>query len=227
MIHTSPEFVNGCRAAVLEVLSSNEFVGLNSTVVPSWLSFPLYDGVPRAASLECCSRMSSSVNAGKGSVPSRGDTAALVRLGPLILSSWLVREPARWRWCSSFQPSEPNEPVRISFRDGAFDAVVPVAAHMPGGGLASMSFMLAVRILFVVDVMEALVDVLWRRVPVGESVGRAVESGLRIPSGCGKGTGVGVGVEDAMFVCEWLGLGDCALLCESPSFCSVCVGQAR
>jgi len=65
----------------------------------------------------------------------------------------------------------------MSFNEGAFDAVAPVAAHIPGGGFASMSFMLAVRILFEVDVAEALVDVLWRRVSVGESVGLVLALG--------------------------------------------------
>jgi hypothetical protein len=46
----------------------------------------------------------------------------------------------------------------MSASEGALDAVAPVAAHMPGGGLASMSFMLAVRILF--EAVEAVVDVL-------------------------------------------------------------------
>jgi hypothetical protein len=46
----------------------------------------------------------------------------------------------------------------MSANDGTLDAVVPVAAHMPGGGLASISLMLAVRSLL--EVVEALVDVL-------------------------------------------------------------------
>lgn len=69
----------------------------------------------------------------------------------------------------------------MSISDGALDAFAPVAAHMPGGGLASMSFRLAVRILF--EAIEALVDVLLRRVPVGESVGLVVALGLRMASG--------------------------------------------
>jgi hypothetical protein len=88
----------------------------------------------------------------------------------------------------------------MSASEGALDAVVPVAAHIPGGGLASMSFMLAVRILF--EVVEALVDVLWRRVAVavavGESGGVALALGSRTPGGCGKGTGVEVEFEGAM-----------------------------
>jgi hypothetical protein len=84
----------------------------------------------------------------------------------------------------------------MSANDGAFDAVAPVAAHIPGGGLASMSFRLAVRILF--EAIEAPVDVLLRRVPVGEAVGLVLALGLRMLSGCGKGTGVDVELDDAM-----------------------------
>lgn len=87
----------------------------------------------------------------------------------------------------------------MSASDGALDAVVPVAAHIPGGGLASINLILAVRILF--DAVEAMVDVLSRRVFDGESGVLAVALVSRMPSGCGKGTGVGVelGFEDAIF----------------------------
>ena len=68
---------------------------------------------------------------------------------------------------------------------------------MPGGGLASINLILAVRILF--DAVDALVDVLCRRVLEGESGGVAFESALRIPSGCGKGTGVEIEFGDTMF----------------------------
>lgn len=87
----------------------------------------------------------------------------------------------------------------MSASDGALEAVVPVAAHIPGGGFASISFILAVRILL--DTVEALVDVLSRRVLEGVSGGLALALGLRMASGCGKGTGVGVelGFEDAMW----------------------------
>lgn len=44
----------------------------------------------------------------------------------------------------------------MSANDGAFDTVVPVAAHMPGGGEASISLRLAVRILF--ETVEAVVE---------------------------------------------------------------------
>jgi hypothetical protein len=134
--------------------------------------------VRRVESLERRSRVSSSVTAGNGSVPSFGGTAALAFLA---LSSLLVREPARLRCVSWFHPSAPNEPLLISFNDGAFDTVAPVAAHIPAGGVASMSFMLAVRILL--DVVEASVDVLLRCAFVGESVGAL---GLRMSSGCGN-----------------------------------------
>lgn len=42
---------------------------------------------------------------------------------------------------------------------GAFAVTLPVAAHMPGGGDASMAFMLAVRTRLVTELVEALVDV--------------------------------------------------------------------
>lgn len=45
----------------------------------------------------------------------------------------------------------------MSAIEGAFDAVEPVAAHIPGGGFASISLMLAVRTLL--DIFEALVEV--------------------------------------------------------------------
>ena len=67
----------------------------------------------------------------------------------------------------------------MSTSEGAFETVLPVAAHNPGGGSASMSFMLTLRILL--DAEDALVDVRARCLPFGVS--------LR-PSGWGKGTGV-------------------------------------
>lgn len=91
----------------------------------------------------------------------------------------------------------------MSANEGTLDAVVPVAAHMPGGGLASISLMLAVRSLL--DVVEALVDVLWRRVLVGESG----VLGPRMPSGCGNGTGVDIEFGGAMFASERRGGSDC------------------
>jgi hypothetical protein len=120
--------------------------------------------------------------------------------------------PALLRCVSSFQPSEPNEPLRISASEGALDTVVPVAAHIPGGGLASINLMLAVRILL--DVVEALVDVLLRRVFEGESGGLEPESGLRTPGGCGNGTGVDIEFGVAMFASERLCLRNARLLCE-------------
>lgn len=77
----------------------------------------------------------------------------------------MAREPALFRCVASFQPSDPNDPLLMSESDGALDAVVPVAAHIPGGGLASINFILAARILLEVD--ETVVEVL-RRV-VGDS----------------------------------------------------------
>lgn len=96
----------------------------------------------------------SSVNAGKGSTPNLPDDPFLLLAG-LSLLSWLPRRCFRCL-CSS-QPSEPNDPLLMSTSEGAFEATLPVAAHMPGGGFASMSFMLALRILL--DAEEALVDV--------------------------------------------------------------------
>jgi hypothetical protein len=101
----------------------------------------------------------------------------------------------------------------MSASDGALDAVLPVAAHIPGGGLASISFMLAVRIRF--EAVDAIVDVLCRRVLEGESGGLALESGSRIPAGCGKGTGVEMEFGGAMFAGERLYKSDrTRLLCE-------------
>lgn len=63
-----------------------------------------------------------------------------------------------------------------------------------------MSFMLAARILL--EAVEALVEVLWRCLGDSGVAGVAeVALGSRIPSGCGKETGVGVlalGSEEAM-----------------------------
>jgi hypothetical protein len=63
----------------------------------------------------------------------------------------------------------------MSESEGAFDAVEPVAAHMPGGGLASMSLMLADLILL--EVVDALVEPLGRRACVGELGGLALALG--------------------------------------------------
>ena len=57
---------------------------------------------------------------------------------------------------------------------------LPVAAHMPGGGLASMSLMLAVRMRLEAEIVEALVEVLERRVGVvGEFWAGFVVEGFR------------------------------------------------
>jgi hypothetical protein len=159
--------------------------------------------------------MSSSVTAGNGSEPpSSGVTTVpvLVFLDGFALSSWLVRVLALFRCVFSFQPSEPNEPLRISAIEGAFDAVLPVAAHMPGGGLASINFRLAVRILF--EAVEAFVDVLCRRVLEGESGGvGAFELVSRKPAGCGKGTGVEIEFGGAILAGERPSWSECRLLC--------------
>ncbi len=67
----------------------------------------------------------------------------------------------------------------MSNKEGAFEATLPVAAHMPGGGSASMSLMLALLILL--DADEALVEVRVRCLLFGPSCK---------PWGCGNGTGV-------------------------------------
>jgi ABC-type uncharacterized transport system YnjBCD ATPase subunit len=73
----------------------------------------------------------------------------------------------------------------MSTSEGAFDATVPVATHIPGGGSASMSFRLALRILL--DADEVLVEVRVRCLLFELSWG---------PSGCGKGTGVEISAGD-------------------------------
>jgi hypothetical protein len=75
----------------------------------------------------------------------------------------------------------------MSASEGALDATLPVAAHMPGGGFASMSFMLAVRILL--DVVDTLVPV--RERPFAEGVA-VVSELVWMSSGRGKGTGVDI-----------------------------------
>ena len=80
---------------------------------------------------------------------------------------WLARDPARLRWACSFQPSEPKEPTRMSEREGALAAAVPVAAHMPGGGLASINLPVALRSLL--ETIEAFVEVRSRALAEGAS----------------------------------------------------------
>lgn len=75
----------------------------------------------------------------------------------------------------------------MSTSEGAFDATLPVAAHMPGGGFVSMSFKLALRNLL--EAVETLVEVRARCLPVVFPFGIVVELSWR-PSGCGKDTGV-------------------------------------
>ena len=69
----------------------------------------------------------------------------------------------------------------MSDSEGALAAVVPVAAHMPGGGFTSISFPVAVRILF--KTVEALVEVRSRVVAEGDSTVGLDALGLRRLSG--------------------------------------------
>ena len=109
----------------------------------------------------------------------------------------LARDPALLRCACSFQPSEPKEPVLMSEREGALAAVVPVAAHMPGGGFASISLPVALRSLL--ETVEAFVEDLSRPLVVDDSGTELDVTWLLIPGGCGNGTGVGMLLlEDAM-----------------------------
>lgn len=85
--------------------------------------------------------------------------------------------------------------------EGALAAVVPVAAHMPGGGFASINFPVAVRILLEID--DALVEVRARVFVKGDSATGLDAFGLRMPSGCGNGTGVGMLLLEAMIAEDW------------------------
>lgn len=125
-----------------------------------------------------------------------GLSVALDLLGNLAPSSlcWLALLSALYLCDSSFHPDELKDPLRISAKVGAFDAALPVAAHMPGGGSASISFILAVRMLLVADAMEVLVEVRGRRGGEVGEVGEALVWGWE--SGCGKGTGVGTSTLD-------------------------------
>lgn len=69
----------------------------------------------------------------------------------------------------------------MSDSEGALAAVVPVAAHMPGGGFTSISFPVAVRTLF--ETVEALVEVRSRVVAEGDSTAGLDALELRRPSG--------------------------------------------
>ena len=81
--------------------------------------------------------------------------------------------------------------------DGALATVVPVAAHIPGGGFASISFPVAVRILLEID--DALVEVRACVFVEGGSAAGLAAVGLRMPSGCGNGTGVGMLLLETIF----------------------------
>jgi len=67
----------------------------------------------------------------------------------------------------------------MSVIEGALAAVVPAAAHMPGGGFTSINLPVAVRILL--ETMEALVEV--RSRVLGDSAVGLAALGLRMPSG--------------------------------------------
>ena len=75
----------------------------------------------------------------------------------LALLSFLCLSASR---CAAlFHPEGLNEPRRISGRVGAFEAREPVAAHMPGGGLASINLIDAARRRLVVEATDAFVEV--------------------------------------------------------------------
>lgn len=76
----------------------------------------------------------------------------------------------------------------MSEREGALATVVPVAAHIPGGGLASISLPVALRSLL--ETVEAFVELRSRALLRGTSGAGVGESWLVISWGCGKGTGV-------------------------------------
>ena len=59
--------------------------------------------------------------------------------------------------------------------EGALAAAVPVAAHMPAGGLVSISFPVAVRILL--ETAGAVVEVRSRVFVEGDSAGGLAASG--------------------------------------------------
>lgn len=85
----------------------------------------------------------------------------------------------------------------MSVSVGAFAVTLPVAAHMPGGGVASMALILAVLRRLPTEVSEAFVEVRERFVGVAcvasaFTVAIAIASGVCVESssGLGKGTGV-------------------------------------
>ena len=73
---------------------------------------------------------------------------------------------------------------------------MPAAAHIPGGGFASISFPVVVRILLEID--DALVEVRAYVFVEGSSATGLDAAGLRMPSGCGNGTGVGIPLLEAI-----------------------------
>jgi hypothetical protein len=94
------------------------------------------------------------------------------------------------RFCKcSLHPECPNVPLRISPNVGAFAATCPVAAHMPGGGVASNSLILAARMRLPPELLEALVAVRERLCALVDEVAAALTSCS--DGGYGKDTGVG------------------------------------
>lgn len=78
----------------------------------------------------------------------------------------------------------------MSARVGAFAVTLPVAAHMPGGGDASMALILAVRRRPATLVVDALVDVRARFAGVDGVAFEGSGGEAFVESGNGKGTGV-------------------------------------
>lgn len=112
--------------------------------------------------------------------------------------------------------------MRISVIDGALAATLPVAAHIPGGGLASMNFKLADRMRLVAEVEEALVKPRerWRgevgevrEVWLGLVGGEGWEGGIAtLRSGTDGAVGM-VGLDDAMVI------NCCNMQCACASAC--------
>lgn len=84
----------------------------------------------------------------------------------------------------------------MSEREGALATVVPVAAHIPGGGLASISLPVALRSLL--DTVEAFVALRSRVLAEGASGAGVGVSWSAMSWGCGKGTGVEMLLDGAM-----------------------------
>jgi hypothetical protein len=175
---TWPELRNGCRTAS-SLLSVKRDVTWS---IPEPASLPSLSLLWWSASWRDSIDRLSSVSAGKGSTPILPEEPLRLLTGRSLLP-WLLR---RYSLCLlSSQPSEPNDPLLMSTSDGAFDAALPVAAHIPAGGSASMSFMLAVRMIL--DAVEVLVGIRGRFVVFWSSLGA---------SGCGNGIEVATAAGD-------------------------------